>query len=170
MHIVFAVSALVMGIATIWMMAADHSREWKNWQLKDRKKDAWMLASRRDALAETYSRRMADYDAEIRRLDSLDIAPGIVEAFVQRIAKQERLMRAAASGTATQETTAGDAPIDEARFARLSARVDVLRDAAARAAEARAAAADAGTAGDALKAEAAAGDHGERPAALPPQD
>ncbi|HMP06394.1 MAG TPA: PDZ domain-containing protein [Lacipirellulaceae bacterium] len=117
-----------------------------------------MLASRRDALAETYSRRMADYDAEIRRLDSLDIAPGIVEAFVQRIAKQERLMRAAASGTATQETTAGDAPIDEARFARLSARVDVLRDAAARAAEARAAAADAGTAGDALKAEAAAGD------------
>jgi hypothetical protein len=75
MHIFFAVSAIIMGVATIWMMAADHMREWKSWQLKDRKKDAWMLASRRDSLAAQYDDRMASYQADIRRLDSMAIDP-----------------------------------------------------------------------------------------------
>ena len=60
MHVIFGVSAVMMGIATIWMLAADHNREWKDWQLKDRKKDAWMLGSRRDSLAAQYAAQMSE--------------------------------------------------------------------------------------------------------------
>ena len=32
MHVVFAVSSLVLLIATIWMLVADHIDEWRNYQ------------------------------------------------------------------------------------------------------------------------------------------
>jgi cytochrome c2 len=89
LHIFFAVSTLIMGIATIWMMAADHMREWKSWQLKDRKKDAWMLASRRDSLAAQYSGQMNRYEADIRRLDSQAVDPEIVASFEARVAQED---------------------------------------------------------------------------------
>ena len=36
MHVIFGISALVMLAATIWMLAKDHNREWRQWQLDDR--------------------------------------------------------------------------------------------------------------------------------------
>jgi len=78
MHVIFAVSGVIMLVATVWMMAADHLREWKDWQLADRKKDAWMLQARHDELADQYSRTMTQYDSEIRRLDGQEIGDGVV--------------------------------------------------------------------------------------------
>src|SRR5687768_1864338 len=89
LHVFFGATALVMAVATIWMMAADHNREWKDWQLKDRRKDAWMTQSRRDALADQYSTRMDEFEATIRSFDSQAIPAGVVEEFKQRVLNQD---------------------------------------------------------------------------------
>ena len=34
LHVVFGISGLAMLITTIWMLAADHRREWKDYQRK----------------------------------------------------------------------------------------------------------------------------------------
>ena len=40
MHVIFGISALVMLGGTIWMLAKDHNREWRKWQLDDRAREA----------------------------------------------------------------------------------------------------------------------------------
>jgi cytochrome c551/c552 len=134
MHIFFAISAIIMAIATIWMMAADHLREWKSWQLQDRKKDAWMLASRRDALAAQYDGQMARYAADIRQLDSQAISPEVIEAFKVRV------------DTGTDRDLDGGSPTtidpadleNDSRFRGLGEKVAALEAAAESAAAARA--------------------------------
>ncbi len=49
MHVIFGVSGLAMLGTTIWMLAADHDREWKDYQRKFRKVEAWTTQSRLDA-------------------------------------------------------------------------------------------------------------------------
>ncbi|HYO25916.1 MAG TPA: hypothetical protein VEQ85_13320, partial [Lacipirellulaceae bacterium] len=161
MHVIFAISALIMGVATIWMMAADQMREWKDWQLKDRRKDAWMLASRRDSLAAQYSGEMGAYQANIRRLDSQPVDGQLISQFKQRVAvelvdKPEDEPAEAAAAVDVQ----GDP-----RFAALDQRVKELDEAAAKAAEAR-------TASEAAQAsaprDASAGEGGAEPPAAAP--
>ena len=36
MHAIFGASSMILLFATIWMFAADHSREWKGYQRKGR--------------------------------------------------------------------------------------------------------------------------------------
>jgi len=90
LHVVFGASALVMAIATVWMMAADHNREWKDWQLKDRRKDAWMIQSRRDALADQYATEREGYEAEIRSFDSQTFPPGLVDEFKAAVVAEDK--------------------------------------------------------------------------------
>ncbi len=138
LHVFFAVSAIIMGLATVWMMAADHMREWKSWQLKDRKKDAWMLASRRDALAAQYDGRMTGYQADIRRLDSTAVDPEIVSDFKVRVAQEvARPVDGSVSGlSASDEVELIDTTADP-QFTRLDELAQQLEQSAGRAAEAR---------------------------------
>ena len=39
MHVIFGISSLVMLVGTIWMLAKDHNREWRKWQLDDRARE-----------------------------------------------------------------------------------------------------------------------------------
>ena len=43
MHVIFGISALVMLVGTIWMLAKDHNREWRKWQLDDRARERWTI-------------------------------------------------------------------------------------------------------------------------------
>ena len=43
MHVIFGISALVMLGGTIWMLAKDHNREWRQWQLDDRSRERWTI-------------------------------------------------------------------------------------------------------------------------------
>src|SRR5690349_15154681 len=81
MHVIFGASAIVMAIATVMLMARDHNREWKDWTLKDRKKDAWMIESRRDAVAEQYAKEMNAYEDELRNYDSQPIPRNFIDQF-----------------------------------------------------------------------------------------
>ena len=49
MHVIFGISALVMLVGTIWMLAKDHNREWRKWQLDDRASDVRIDVARHGA-------------------------------------------------------------------------------------------------------------------------
>jgi hypothetical protein len=58
MHVIFGVSSLVMLVATIWMLAKDHNREWRDWQIADRDREVWTLeAQLKQTEFETASKR-----------------------------------------------------------------------------------------------------------------
>src|SRR6185295_2646111 len=43
MHVLFGISALVLLAGTIWMLAKDHNREWRKWQMDDRTREGWTI-------------------------------------------------------------------------------------------------------------------------------
>src|SRR5690349_2943446 len=48
MHVVFGGTSLLMLVCTLWMLAADHNREWKDFQRKFRDVETWTANSRID--------------------------------------------------------------------------------------------------------------------------
>src|SRR5262245_36755128 len=46
MHVVFGISSVAMLVTTIWMLAADHRREWKGYQRKFQEVEAWTAQAR----------------------------------------------------------------------------------------------------------------------------
>lgn len=71
LHLVFAASSLVMLIATVWMFANDHNREWKGYQIQYREVDQRSTAMRRDQ-ANSQETRATDerLAAELREIRS----------------------------------------------------------------------------------------------------
>src|SRR4029079_17931523 len=61
MHVLFGISALVMLGGTIWMLAKDHNREWRQWQLDDRARERWTLEAQ-------LAQAEADSKSELERL------------------------------------------------------------------------------------------------------
>src|SRR5882757_4931052 len=45
MHVVFGVASVAMLITTVWMLAADHNRSWKNYQREFRDIESWSADS-----------------------------------------------------------------------------------------------------------------------------
>jgi cytochrome c2 len=113
LHVVFGASAVVMAIATVMLMARDHNREWKDWTLKDRQKDAWMIQARRDAVAQQYAKEMEAYEAELRQYDSQAIPRELVLQFEELVRQEdERRQNEPASdvGGEGQRPESGSAP------------------------------------------------------------
>ena len=46
LHVIFGISSLAMLMATIWMLADDHNREWKQYQREFREVETWTAQSR----------------------------------------------------------------------------------------------------------------------------
>jgi cytochrome c2 len=92
MHIVFGATALVMVIATLWLLAKDHNREWKKTQLTNRRKAAWVVQARHDSMADQFSGKMASYDADLRRASSEPVDPSKIDEFKKLVeAESDRL-------------------------------------------------------------------------------
>ena len=143
LHVAFGASAVVMAIATIWMAAADHNRQWKGIQLDSRKRDAWMTQSRHDSLAEQYSRRMSTVQDEIRQYDSQAIPDELLEEFKQTVRERQArdaepepaadLIDKAAQAASPQITLVAaevPAPADDGQFADLDEAATELETAA----------------------------------------
>lgn len=88
MHIVFGASSVVMVIATLWLLAKDHNREWKDWQLDNRKKEAWMIQARHDSLADQFDDRMDEYDAQMLSAQLDPIADQRIERFKELVTNE----------------------------------------------------------------------------------
>ena len=97
MHIVFGVSALVMTIATLWLLAKDHNRQWKGVQLENRKKSAWLIQARHDSLADQFSTKLENYDAELRQAQSEPIDEDDVAAFERLVTTENERLELPAS-------------------------------------------------------------------------
>ncbi|RIK85228.1 MAG: hypothetical protein DCC67_04205 [Planctomycetota bacterium] len=156
LHVAFGASALLMAVATVLLMANDHNREWKDWQLKDRQKDAWMIQARRDALADEYGERMDGNEEKIRSLDSQPLPPELISRFKDLVRREDaRLQSPGAepapaddgrgstgvqpvSYEAGDETAPASPAADDSQFQRLDARVQSLAQAAAAVTEAEA--------------------------------
>jgi len=86
LHVVFGLSSLLMLVATIWMLAADHNREWKQYQRDFRDVETWTANSRvqeqRNAAFEEETNKL-----EAKLLDSLKAVPEeqLVESFKQEV-------------------------------------------------------------------------------------
>jgi len=61
MHLVFAISSVLMLVTTLWMLAADHHREWKGFQRTFRDVETWSIKSRiQQTENEQYEHELAD--------------------------------------------------------------------------------------------------------------
>ena len=114
LHILFGVSSLVMLIGTIWMMAKDHNREWRRWQLDDRARDRWTTeAQLAQQEAETKSKRNELRD-ELAAAQREKVDADLVRRFKELVqAEDERLEKRA----------------DESQFAKLDAALTELENA-----------------------------------------
>ncbi len=93
LHVIFGAVSLLMLVATFWLLAKDHNREWKDWQLDNRKKEAWMIQAQHDSFKDQFAEKMADYDATMLSLQAEPIAPGLIEKFKSLVTgEEERLV------------------------------------------------------------------------------
>ncbi|WP_197530791.1 PDZ domain-containing protein [Bythopirellula polymerisocia] len=90
MHIIFGATALVMTIATLWLLAKDHNRQWKSVQLENRKKSAWIIQARHDSLADQYSSKLENFDKELRQAESEPVDPADVQEFKSLVTAENK--------------------------------------------------------------------------------
>ncbi len=128
MHLVFGISSVVMFVSTIWMLAADHNREWKEFQRKFESIENWTLTAR------SAEQQTQDFEAERQRLQTLlnearVVVPSrtLVEQFLVRAVhgdvaagidasvtvEKEEIVAAIMALEAVNKEIAGDAPLAE---------------------------------------------------------
>ncbi|MEX0978102.1 MAG: hypothetical protein WDZ48_04590, partial [Pirellulales bacterium] len=86
LHLVFGITSILMLLCTIWMLAADHRREWKTYQRKFQGIETWT------AQAKISQEESADYFDELRKAreavdqSRLEVPPAeLVEQFKQAV-------------------------------------------------------------------------------------
>jgi cytochrome c2 len=83
LHVVFAVTAIVLLVATVMMLAADHNRPWKKYQREFRALETWSAAARID---EQESRAYAAAEKELAEALATarraDLDPTLTAAFL----------------------------------------------------------------------------------------
>ncbi len=104
LHIVFGASALVMTIATLWLLAKDHNREWKRWQMADRNKEAQMIQARRDQLADQYDVQQASYTSDLLELQCQAIDPSCVDKFKAIVTEEDKRLNLESKGFASLDS------------------------------------------------------------------
>ena len=88
MHLFFAISSVLMLLTTIWMLAADHHREWKAFQRTFRDVETWSIESRiQQQENEEYEQKVAKSRAALEEAEH-EVPPAeLVEAFKQTLIK-----------------------------------------------------------------------------------
>ncbi len=116
MHVLFGISALVMLGATIWMLAKDHNREWRKWQLDDRAREGWTIqAQLAQAQADsTVALDRLQKDLIASRSKTIDVR--LVEDFKDKVLTEDKRLKDAQ----ISETPASFTSLDNA-MAKLSA-------------------------------------------------
>src|SRR5437764_4821265 len=90
MHVIFGISALVMLGGTIWMLAKDHNREWRQWQLDDRARERWTVEAQ---LAQSQADSMAKLDQlheDLAAAQSAKVDAPKIQHFEQLVQAEEQ--------------------------------------------------------------------------------
>src|SRR5258705_625247 len=85
MHVIFGVSALVMLGGTIWMLAKDHNREWRQGQLDDRARERWMIEAQLAQADADSSVQLVQARKDLASAQSSRVDPALVDQFKQLV-------------------------------------------------------------------------------------
>jgi mono/diheme cytochrome c family protein len=90
LHVVFGITSILMLLCTIWMMAKDHSREWKNYQRRFQHLEAYTANARlsEEETADYYAKEK-ELKQKVRVAKSEAPAKGVVDAFVEEANKKQ---------------------------------------------------------------------------------
>src|SRR3954454_4879271 len=117
MHVIFGISALVMLGGTIWMLAKDHNREWRKWQLDDRARERWTIEAQ-------LAQAEADSTVKLRQLRH-DLAAAQSNKVAEPLVEQFKLLVVAEDARLQAGTTNGKGP----DFSKLDAALSKLTNA-----------------------------------------
>ena len=86
LHVVFAVSAVVLLVATVMMLAAYHNRPWKKYQREFRGLETWSAAARVDEQASReYQEKARELEEALAAARRADFDAALVESFVAQV-------------------------------------------------------------------------------------
>ena len=93
MHVFFGIAGLAMLGTTVWMLAADHQREWKDYQRDFRKVEAWTTQARLDAEKSVqYEQQREELVQAVAQAESQAPSPELIENFRQRVKQHDEQM------------------------------------------------------------------------------
>jgi cytochrome c2 len=91
MHVVFGITGLALLGATIWMFAADHDREWKDYQRTFQNVEAWTTQARLDAQKTgEYETKRSELVEAVNAATAAAPQADLVDDFQQRIETNEQ--------------------------------------------------------------------------------
>src|SRR5690242_5180139 len=83
LHVVFGLSSLAMLVTTVWMLAVDHRREWKDVQRKFRDVETWTAQSRIDEQdTSDYEKRKVELERALAKVRAEVPEASQIDAFV----------------------------------------------------------------------------------------
>src|SRR5262245_17851354 len=85
MHVIFGISALVMLAGTIWMLAKDHNRQWRKWQLDDRSREQWTAKAQLAQDEADSTVRLEELRKDLQAAQSAKVDESLVKRFEQLV-------------------------------------------------------------------------------------
>src|SRR4051812_6510542 len=89
MHVIFGISALVMLGGTIWMLAKDHNREWRQWQLDDRSRERWTIEAQLAQAKADSTVQLAQLRKDLETAQSSKVNASLVEQFKNLVVAED---------------------------------------------------------------------------------
>jgi cytochrome c551/c552 len=109
MHVIFGVSALVMLVGTIWMLAKDHAREWRATELADRNKEKWTAAAMLEQETGLSQSKLDDLNEKHAAAKAAPVDQAHVTQFKQRVAAEDQRLSDAGVKKASADLSGVDA-------------------------------------------------------------
>jgi cytochrome c2 len=86
LHVVFAVSAVVLLVATVLLLTADHNRPWKKYAREFRELETWSAAARVDEQdSKAYEARRLELEEALATVRRADLDRNLATAFVTEV-------------------------------------------------------------------------------------
>jgi cytochrome c2 len=128
MHVIFGVSSLVMLGGTIWMLAKDHNREWRQWQLNDRARERWTAEAQLAQAKADSTAKLDDLRSQLVAEQSSQVDTELVGRFRQLVETEDARLA---------ETENRQAPADFSKLGQSLAQLESAENGSGAAAEAR---------------------------------
>ncbi|NBU41325.1 MAG: hypothetical protein EBS51_11105, partial [Planctomycetia bacterium] len=86
LHVVFAIGAIALLLATVWMLAADHDRPWKRYARGFRNVETWAATARvAEQESEAYDTRRRELENALADARRADIDPDLARGFIDEV-------------------------------------------------------------------------------------
>src|SRR5262245_55025901 len=94
MHVIFAISSLIMLLATIWMLWRDHNNEWRRWQLADRSAAHWTIEAQIAKMEASSKSQLDHLNAELKAARSSKVEAPLIKGFRDLVEVQDKRLGA----------------------------------------------------------------------------